>query len=468
MVTPPAFDREVCRRLPLAEACFRLLDFVTDDDFLAGVFARHRGRSYEEVISFPLFVHLIADALLQHQASAHQSFTRAQEDGDLAASCQAAYGKLARVPVALSKGFLAEATARLGQVFPPVAAPLPESLAGFQVMALDGKKLKHVAKRLRPLRRLKGHVLGGKLVVALCVNSGLALALAAHPDGEVSDAPLVPGVLAPVRAAVGGPRLWLAGRQFCDLNQPGLRGQGGDHFIIRYNAKLHFHAGPARPARHGSDGQGRAFAEEWGWVGQPKDPRRRYLRRVTLSRPGDEDVAVLTDLTDGQQYPAADILAAYRLRWGIECCFQRVTEVFALGHLIGSTPEATVFQASFCLLLYNVVLTLRGYLAEAQGHEPEAVSSEQVFYDTKRQLIAWDEVLTPQETVALLRSRLGAAELRGRLRDLLAAAWTDRWLKAKPKKAPPKEQPPRKYIRGGHTSVYRLLRKAREKERASP
>jgi hypothetical protein len=113
MTVPNAFDREVCRRLPLAEACWRLLDFVTHDDFLDDVFARHHGRSYEDSISFPLFVHLIGDALLQYEASAHQSFTRAREDGDLEASNQAAYGKLARVPLGLSQGFFFEAATRL-------------------------------------------------------------------------------------------------------------------------------------------------------------------------------------------------------------------------------------------------------------------------------------------------------------------------------------------------------------------
>ena len=32
------FEREVCQRLPLADAAFRLLDFCTEDGFLDGVF----------------------------------------------------------------------------------------------------------------------------------------------------------------------------------------------------------------------------------------------------------------------------------------------------------------------------------------------------------------------------------------------------------------------------------------------
>jgi hypothetical protein len=465
MVVPSAFDLEVCHRLPLAEACWRLLDFVTADDFLAGVFARHRGDSYEKVISFPLFVHLIADALLQHQASAHQSFTRAQEDGDLTASLQAAYGKLARLPLGLSQGFLAAASRRLLHVFPPVGRPLPPRLAAFQVCAFDGKKIKFVAKRLKPLRRLKGHLFGGKLVVGLHLNSDLALAFQAHPDGQCGDTPLVAGLVEQLRAALPGPRLFVGDGLFCDLVQTALLSAQGDHFVLRSNAKVSFHPDPARPAQAGVDAQGRRYLQEWGWLGKEGDARRRYVRRVTLERPGAEALRVVTDLLDEVRYPAEDILAVYQRRWGIECCFQQITEVFDLGHLIGGTPEATVWQGAFCLLLYNVVLVLRGYLAEAQAQQPEAISAEQVFTDVRRQLIAWEEVLTPAVTVALLRGQLTAAPLREKLRGLLREEWTERWRKAPPKKAPAPGQPAKQYIKGGHTSVYRLLQQARQQEK---
>ncbi len=466
MVVATAFDREVCSRLPLAEASLRLLDFVTQDDFLNGVFERHRGRSYEDVITFPLFVHLIGDALLQHQGSGHQSFSRAQESGDLEASLQAAYGKLARVPLGLSQGFLFDASSRLQQIFPPVYQPLPASLARFQGIVFDGKKVKDVAKRLKPLRHLKGQILGAKLVVGLHLNSKLALAFQAHPDGQFGDQGLVKGLLVQVRVSVPGVRLFIGDRIFCDLNQPALLTETGDHFILRYCKKVGFHTDLKRPAQEGVDEEGRRWVQEWGWLGGAKDPRRRYVRRITLYRPGEEDVIVVTDLLDEKEYPAADILAAYRMRWGIEGCFQQITEVFELGHLIGSTPEATVFQAAFCLLLYNIILVLRGYLAEAQGEKPEAISTEQVFTDVRRQLIAWEEVLTAQATVALLTGQLTAEQLQERLRELLKEVWSQRWLKAPPRKKPsPKKKQPKQYIKGGHTSVYRLLLEERQRAR---
>ncbi len=464
MVVTSEFDREVCSRLPLAEACWRLLDFVTQDDFLDGVFARHKGRSYENAISFPLFVHLIADALLQHQGSGRQSFCRAREDGELTTWISAAYGKLARVPLGLSQGFFAEASVRLIEVFTAPQRPLPASLACFQVVAFDGKKIKHVAHRLKPTRRVAGNLLGGKLVVGLHLNTGLAVAFQAHPDGQFGDQGLVPGLLGQLRPNLPGPRLYIGDRVFCDLEQPGWLTQDGDHFVLRYCKKVKFYKDESKPSQEGTDAKGRRWVQEWGWLGGAKDKRRRYVRRITLYRPGEEDVSVVTDLLDEKAFVAEDMLGVYLLRWGIEGCFQQITEVFDLGQLIGTTPQATVFQAGLCLLLYNVIQVMRGYLAQCQGRRAETISTEQVFTDVKRQLIAWDEVLTPQATVALLRGKLTAEELRQKLEQILSKVWSERWLKAKPRKPTPKQTTKKEKTRGGHESVFRLLNKARSQD----
>src|SRR5205807_345723 len=128
---------------------------------------------------------------------------------------------------------------------------------------------------------------------------------------------------------------------------------------------------------------------------------------------------LVTDLVDGEQYPALDILAAYLMRWEIENCFQQITEVFTLRRLISSTPEATVYQAMFCLLLYNVLMVVRGYVAEAARRKAEEVSLEELFKDAQRQLIAWNEVMSVAETVELLRGYPVTA-LPARLRQLAA------------------------------------------------
>lgn len=112
------FDREVCRRLPLAEGVLRVLGYVWQEEFLETIFDRYRGRSYEDVISFPVLVELIRDALLEHEGSARQTFERAYREGELAAVPRAVYGKLSRIPLGLSLGLLAESVGRLQEIYP--------------------------------------------------------------------------------------------------------------------------------------------------------------------------------------------------------------------------------------------------------------------------------------------------------------------------------------------------------------
>jgi hypothetical protein len=211
----------------------------------------------------------------------------------------------------------------------------------------------------------------------------------------------------------------------------------------------------------GTDRRGLSYREDWGWIGSEGDPRRRYVRRIHLERPGEEeDVILLTDLLDPDEYPADDLLEVYLRRWGIEQMFQKVTEVFHLHTLIGSTPQATVFQASFCFLLYNMLQVIRAYVAEGQQMEVKKISLENLFYDVQRQLIAWNQVLTAEATITLLSTTWTMAQVANRLRQLLHGQWSECWRKAPSNthRAPPKNTD---YLKGGHTSVYRLMQQAR-------
>ena len=453
----PSFEREVCQRLPLADCVFRLLDFCTEDAFLDAVFDRYRGRSYQDILTFPQLVHIISDALLGRQRSAHRHFHDAQDQGTLPTCVEALYGKLRRVPLPLSQGLLGEATCRLRQVFPDVTDPLPASLDELEVFAFDGKKIKFVAKRLKVLRVVRGQVLGGKLLVAQHVATGLAVAIQADADGEASDNSLVAGAVAQVRQYTPDrPRLWVGDRAFCDLQQIPVLKAEGDHFLLRYHARTHFHPDEKRAAQAGVDSRDVPYTEEWGWLGAADNPERQYVRRITLHRPGAEAIIVVTDLLDGAAYPAADLLETYRRRWGIEKMFQRVTEVFDLRHLIGSTPQATVFQAAFCFLLSNVIQAIRNYVAETQGCKPEEVSTQLLFEDVVEELTAWHKFLSVPQTLEWLGDGVTTSEqVTAYLRERLAGAWEERWRKAKAKK-PPKEKPPTRYLLGGHSSVYRI------------
>jgi hypothetical protein len=455
------FDLEACRRLPLADAALRLLDYATDDDFLGGVFQRHRGASYESIISFPLFVHLLADAILGHRGSAHQTFLNALQDDSLQASVQAMYGKLRRVPLGLSQGLFTETAARLRDVrSPAVTNPLPASLAAFWTLGFDGKKLKYVAKRLKPLRGLQGNVFGGKLLVVQDLATQQAVVAQAASDGEAADNPLVPAAVAQVRQLPDRrPRLWVGDRAFCDYKLLGLLADDADQFVVRFNTSCGFHLDTTLPMRTGTDDEKRPFQEEWGWLGKPSNKHRIRVRKITVTRSGSDPLIFVTSLLDAERYPASDLLTLYRSRWGIEVMFQRAVQTFDLRELIGGTPEATVFQAMLCLLLYNITMMIRDYVAVAAEREAKTVSLDLLFDDVVRDLTGWVQVIGIDATLELLRAKKtrSAEDLRRYLEDILARVWTKRWQKAPTRKRPPKS-PPRAYICGGHTSVHKVLR----------
>jgi hypothetical protein len=383
----------------------------------------------------------------------------------LEASVQAVYQKLGRVPLGLSEAWLAESTERVRPVYPPAATvPLPPSVQEFAVVVLDGKAIKRVAKRLKPLRGRKGGVLGGQALVALELATGLAVAMATDPDGETNEAQLVPALLPQVRRCLAGPRLWVADSQFCALTQTAAFAAAGDHFLVRHHPKTHFCPDGARPAQHGEDARGRVWVEDWGWLGCERAQNRRFVRRLTLYRPGEETIILITDLLAAERYLATDLLALYLARWGIERMFQQITEVFHLRALIGTTPQGTVFQLAFCLLLYNLLQVVRAYVATAQARPPETISTELLFADVQRQLVALTELVPPSAVEPLFEPLSSPDRLGERLSQLLGPVWTPRWLKAPAKK--PKPPTARTAIRGNQTSVYRLLAAYRQQQQA--
>jgi hypothetical protein len=458
------FAKEVLSRLPLAEAGLLLWRFVSETAILDDIFQRNRGRCYQGELAFSVLVNLIADALLEHAGSGRKSFQRGRENGELEVSIESAYGKLARVPQAVSEAFLAEGTDRLLTVV-PVATRLqpPPSVRDLSLVVVDGKAVKGVPKRLRPLRNTKGGVLGGKALVALDLASGLALAMATALDGDANDAKLVPDLVPQVqqrRQAI----LWIADRQFCDLTQTRtFTSREGDHFLVRYHPRVTFESDSSRSARTGTDAEGRTYVEDWGWLGAKSHKHRRYVRRITLQRPGEETLILITDLLDADAYAATDLLTVYRMRWGIERVFQQITEVFELEHLIGTTPQGTLFQLAFCLLLYNKIQVIRAYVAQSAKEEVAAVSTELLFDDVRRQLIALHETLEVVEIVPLIPKELTAALVQRRLEKILERAWSERWRKAPPKK---RKQPAPKVGGRTHCSAYRVLMDARIAEKA--
>jgi hypothetical protein len=444
-------------KVPLAEAVWLLWNQAFSDTALNDFYAAHRGRSYERVFSFSNLVQLVNDALCQHGGRAEQTLIRQAATAQCPASIQAFYGKLRRLPVGLSEAFLAEGADRLRPFLPQRPyAEAPVSLRDFRILVFDGKTFKRAAKRLKPVRGYAGAGLGGRALVAMELTTGLLVGMAAHEDAHVNEALLVSQLLPPVRQRLPGPRLWVADRQFGDLAQVRRCLEDSDHCVLRLHKKSRFTPDPEQPVRRGVDRLGRAWIDD---VGTLHSNRQGALpmRRITLTRDGQEPLVIVTDLLDAERYPANDLLELYRQRWGIEHVFQQVTEVFHLSHLIGSSPKAIIFQGAFCMTLYNLLLVVRALVADTQDRPAATISTYNLCYDLNRELIVLHHLLTPDQVLAALRERAASIpDLRAYLHDSLGRAWTKRWIKSPPKKH---HVPPVKHKRGtaGHFSIHRVL-----------
>jgi len=458
------FAQDVRARMPLAEAVLLLWRHVADGDYLEQLFEKHRGRNYTDALSFSQMVQLTADCLLRYEGSGRRAFSAARQKGELETTVEAVYGKLKRMPPEISMTFLAGCTDRLRALYPSGAGQrLPKSLRGFEVVILDGKTVKNVQKRFKVLRRRAGGVLGGKALVAMSLNTGLVLAMHGHPDGDANEVRFVGELLPELDRRLGEPRLNLVDRGFCDLTQLARFRERGHHFLVRHHPKLSFHRDAKVRPIYGKDREGRTYREEWGWAGVPDHRHRSYVRRITLERPNDEPVILLTDLVDAARYPAEDLLELYRMRWGIEQVFQQVTEVFGLEKLIGTSPQATIFQLAFCLLIYNMIQVAKRCIAAAQKRPAETISTVKFFDDVTTHLTSWSLFFSHTDTIAYLVRFRTATQIRRRLHELLDSQWSDLWIKSSAHKRCRKAAGPG--ASRSHVSLFRVLEAEKERQR---
>src|SRR4051812_41814004 len=112
------FDAQLLARLPLAQGMIELFDHVLDDGLCEQVFDAHRGRCYEDALTFPTLVRVIRDALVLHGGSARRAIADVVDADRLGAAPSGVYRKLSNLPPALSQALLRRGTERLA----PLAA----------------------------------------------------------------------------------------------------------------------------------------------------------------------------------------------------------------------------------------------------------------------------------------------------------------------------------------------------------
>ena len=195
---------------------------------------------------------------------------------------------------------------------------------------------------------------------------------------------------------------------------------------MRRDARTGFAPDPGSPERAGRDAAGRLIRDRRGMLGT--GAAARYVRQVSLE-PSGGPVVLVTDQLDEPAYPAEDLLGLYLQRWGIERVYQRVVEGFGLARFIGSSPEATVFQAAYCLALSNLIEAVRGGAGEAMLEAGPAggVSGEKLFEGDREELTTLHRLVAARAVAQLVGRPGGPGAMRARLAELLGGAWRERY-----------------------------------------
>lgn len=450
-MTQDEFSVEALRRVPVAEGVLSALAVLISEERMAALFERNRGASYEGGLSFHSVVELMYSAVIEHKAVGSQAFKAARAAEKLGVSDQAAYGKIRRMRQSLSNALVCESMQPLMEMFPAsVRTRVPHCFNKYNVFGIDGKKLKDVAKRLKETRGSSGKLLGGKALVALSIHEQLVVAMSSSLDGEANDGPLVPDLLEKLHAWSSTLNIILADSQFCDLTTPRCILSYGSDFVMRYHPKVHFHVDPSAVACPGKDHWERPYVEDIGWLGKPGTKTCIRARRIVVTRDNAPDLVIVTSLLDTEKFGAADVLELYGLRWTIETAFLHVTKEFDLRHMIGSTPEATLFQFAVTLVTHNVMRLIQAHVSEAQNISPEELSLPKIIRTAKKQMASLSVFVPAEKTAELILNKRPSP---AKVAKKLASLWDDDWVKARKKKRSP--QTPLKQKTRTHTSVFR-------------
>jgi len=131
--------------------------------------------------------------------------------------------------------------------------------------------------------------------------------------------------------------------------------------------------------------------------------------------------------------------------------------------------QDALFQAAFCLVLYNVAQLIKTHIACAAQKELQQISTQKLFDDACEQLSSFMLLAHSARSIITaldhrLRRSASIQMLRKRLTRRLAHVWTNWWTKSPTRPRPPTTTPKR-YARSGRASVHRLLEEYRIKHK---
>jgi IS4 transposase len=458
--TIPQFIIQPCKVMPLGVMVRVLLDRVIDDDFLQPLMKQHAPKQYTRELTLTTLVHLMLQLSAGSRASLFAAYQadQATEKPTITTSFQAMYQKLGRMQPSLTEAIVRFSCMQMRPLVEAMPAAPPPLLPGYRTRILDGNVLTKTEHRLKPLRAKANGCLPGKSVVVYEPDVGLVTDLILAEDAYAQERVLARDLLPRVEAN----DLWIADRHFCTAPFTfGVARRGGYFLVRQHQSNL-----PVEPLTElracGETATGTVYEQRVRAVdsatGETMELRRIVIRLFALTRDGDSEIALLTNLPE--EVAALTIAPLYLKRWRIETLFQFMTqslhcEVPSLGQ-----PRAALFAFAMALVAANALTTVRASLRAAHGAAAEAEVSgyylaEEIGADYRvllkfvlpEQWQTWRD--TPAKDLArFLKALAGLVNLRALQRH---------------QRGPKKPQPKRFHDkRHSHYSTYRLLKEDEE------
>jgi hypothetical protein len=360
-----------CQAVPLGVMVRGTMEWLLDKPMMEKLFAQQAPDLYTRELTISTLVGLFIQVSTGARRSVYAAYKadQASTDPTIDTSAQALYGKLGRLPPAVSEAVVRYSAERCGELLdfaPPVR---DEPLSGYRMRVLDGNVLAGTDHRLKALRRWLNACLPGKSLVVYEPGTGLVTDLVLCEDAYTQERALLIHVLERLRER----DLIIADRNFCTLGfVMGVRAHSAFFIVRRHAANL-----PTRMVTSlkpcGTTATG-TVSEQSVQINDPETGEAILLRRIQVrlfdkTRDGERIITLLSNLPS--DVSAVAIAELYRQRWTIEKHFQFLTqslhcEVSGLGQ-----PRAALFAFAMALVAGNALAVVRGGLRSAHGVEAE-------------------------------------------------------------------------------------------------
>jgi hypothetical protein len=396
IVAGEAFER-LMKKSPESLMARAAMENALSAEALDELFGATAKEQYTRQLLFSAVVRVTSLVTCKVRASIHAAYKKMK--GELGATVQALYEKLAHVEPGVCSALVRHSGERLGAVIHELGGELAPLLAGHPLRIVDGAHLAATERRLDVLRGSVAGPLPGHSLVVVDAEKMIVTETIPCQDGHAQERSLTPALLELVQPG----EAWMADRNFCTGRLLFGIVDRQAFPVIRQHATNVSWAPAGKRRGCGRIESGRVYEQEiLVWDGDPTG-RILHFRRITLkldkpTRDGEQEIHILTTLPE-REAGAKRIARLYARRWLVETTFQEIQkmlngEIETLGY-----PRAALFCFSVALVAYNIISTVKAALRAAHGAKriQEEVSDYYIAQELQATFAGMDIFIAPED-----------------------------------------------------------------------